>query len=155
MKWRKHRGGDYRLSRSSCYCHQHKVRIEIISWHFLYLYCGTRYLGIWENGSMFFPHCLFELELCTNCSYTIYYTYIYFTSPGQRQCHSGRLWLVLHGRKHVSLADIYPCMYVCMYVFTHVGPFFHTRIYSKAQMPQILLHNCGGSTPRGDRYTMD
>ncbi len=93
---------------------------------------------------MFFRHCLFELELCTNCSYILLDTR---TSPvlAQRQCHSGRLWLVLHGGKHVSLADIYPCMY------RGASPFFHTRIHSKAQMPQILLHNCGG-TPCGDRY---
>jgi hypothetical protein len=94
---------------------------------------------------MFFRHCLFELELCTNCSYILLDT-----------CTS----LVLA----IGSAIQGVCGLYCMeentspwLTFTHVcieaqvHSFTRAYTYSKAQMPQILLHNCGG-IPCGDRY---
>jgi hypothetical protein len=95
---------------------------------------------------MFFRHCLFEPELRTNCSYTTVHTCTsLFLARGS----------VIQGA----------CGLYCMeentspwLTFTHVCILYrrrsilsHARIYSKAQMPQILLHNRGG-TPCGDRY---
>ncbi len=97
----------------------------------------------------FSAHCLFLNWNCVQIVYTLFILLYYVhtcTSPVlARDSVIQGVWVCIAWRKTHVLTDIYPCMY------RGAGPFFHTRIHSKAQMPQILLHNCGG-TPCGDRY---